>query len=68
MTFPTNKEKTSPEMIFFLSNFCESCNFVEKLIHKINFSMFGKKLKIQKISIDAKNPITDKRVLLVSGL
>jgi len=43
------KENKTPEILFFSSNFCEPCKEVEKLIHKNNISMFGKKLKIQKI-------------------
>lgn len=60
MTFTSRKENKTPEILFFSSNFCEPCKEVEKLIHKINISMFGKKLKIQKISIDTKSPIIKK--------
>ncbi len=60
MTSTIRKENKTPEILFFSSNYCEPCKEVEKLIHKINISMFGKKLKIQKISIDTKNPILKK--------
>lgn len=60
MTVPSKKEKISPKILFFSSRFCEPCKSVENLIHKVNLSLFGKKLKIQKISIETKNPIIDK--------
>ncbi len=45
MTSTIRKENKTPEILFFSSNYCEPCKEVEKLIHKINISMFGKKIK-----------------------
>ncbi len=40
-----------PRILFFSSSHCAPCNLVEKLLNKINISMFGKKLKIEKIDV-----------------
>ncbi|MHA1301707.1 MAG: thioredoxin family protein [Candidatus Helarchaeota archaeon] len=40
-----------PEILFFTSIYCSPCKGVERLINKINLSMFGNKLIIQKIDI-----------------
>jgi len=41
-----------PKILFFSSNHCAPCKPVEEVLKKINISMFGKKLRIEKISID----------------
>ncbi|MCK4480945.1 MAG: thioredoxin family protein [Candidatus Lokiarchaeota archaeon] len=41
-----------PKILFFSSNHCAPCKPVEEMLKKINISMFGKKLRIEKISID----------------
>ncbi|MFX1376126.1 MAG: thioredoxin family protein [Promethearchaeota archaeon] len=41
-----------PKILFFSSNHCAPCHPVEEMLKKINLSLFGKKLRIEKISID----------------
>ncbi|KKK42859.1 MAG: Thioredoxin [Candidatus Lokiarchaeum sp. GC14_75] len=41
-----------PKILFFSSSHCAPCQPVEKMLKRINFSLFGKKLRIEKISID----------------
>ena len=41
-----------PRILFFSSNHCAPCQPVESMLKKINISLFGKKLRIDKISID----------------
>ena len=41
-----------PRILFFSSNHCAPCRPVEEMLKKINISLFGKKLRIEKISID----------------
>ena len=41
-----------PKILFFSSNHCAPCKPVEEMLKKINISLFGKKLRIEKISID----------------
>lgn len=40
-----------PKILFFSSNHCAPCSPVEEMLKKINISMFGKKLYIEKIDI-----------------
>ncbi|MHA1730194.1 MAG: glutaredoxin family protein [Promethearchaeota archaeon] len=40
-----------PEILFFTSQHCHPCKPVEKILEKVNLSLFGKKLKIKKIDI-----------------
>lgn len=40
-----------PKILFFTSNHCAPCKPVEEMLKKINISMFGKKLYIEKIDI-----------------
>ena len=40
------------KILFFSSNHCAPCKPVEEMLKKINISLFGKKLRIVKISID----------------
>jgi len=41
-----------PKILFFSSNHCAPCVPVSEMLKRINISMFGKKLRIEKISID----------------
>ena len=41
-----------PKILFFSSNHCAPCKPVEEMLKKINISLFGKKLRVVKISID----------------
>jgi len=43
-----------PKILFFSSDHCAPCKPVEELLKKINISMFGKKLSIEKINIEQK--------------
>ncbi|TFG19293.1 MAG: thioredoxin [Promethearchaeota archaeon] len=40
-----------PKILFFTSNHCAPCKPVAQMLKKINISMFGKKLYIEKIDI-----------------
>ena len=40
-----------PKILFFTSNHCAPCKPVEEMLKKINISMFGNKLYIEKIDI-----------------
>lgn len=41
-----------PKILFFSSTHCAPCFPVEGMLKRINISLFGKKLRIEKISID----------------
>lgn len=41
-----------PKILFFSSTHCGPCAPIAEVLKRINFSMFGKKLRIEKISID----------------
>ena len=41
-----------PKILYFSSNHCAPCKPVEEMLKKINISLLGKKLRIEKISID----------------
>ena len=41
-----------PRILFFSSSHCAPCIPVEDKLKRINISLFGKKLRIEKISID----------------
>ncbi|TXT66963.1 MAG: Thioredoxin [Promethearchaeota archaeon] len=43
-----------PKILFFSSKHCTPCKPVEERLDRINLSMFGKKLIIEKINIDIK--------------
>lgn len=47
-----------PRILFFSSQHCMPCKPVEDKLKRINISMFGKKLRIDKINIDIKENIT----------
>ncbi|MFW9882121.1 MAG: thioredoxin family protein [Candidatus Thorarchaeota archaeon] len=41
-----------PKILFFSSNHCAPCKPVEEMLKRINISLFGKKLRIEKVTID----------------
>ncbi len=43
-----------PKILFFSSKHCGPCEGVEAQLRRINISMFGKRLNIDKINIDIK--------------
>ena len=43
-----------PRIMFFSSTHCAPCRTVEEMLKRINVSMFGKKLYIEKINIEEK--------------
>ncbi len=45
-------DQSYPKILFFSSTHCGPCAPIEFLLKKINISLFGKKLRIEKISID----------------
>ena len=47
-----------PRILFFSSDHCAPCKPVEDMLKKINISMFGKKLFIEKINIENKENFT----------
>lgn len=47
-----------PKILFFSSNHCAPCRPIEEMLKKINISMFGKKLKIEKIDIEKSHKLT----------
>jgi len=55
-----------PKILFFSSSHCGPCKPVEEILKKINISMFGKKLYIQKIDIEENRKLTqDHRITSV---
>ncbi|MFO8020561.1 MAG: thioredoxin family protein [Promethearchaeia archaeon] len=52
--------KNYPKILFFSSKHCISCRPVEEMLKKVNISMFGKKLQIQKIDIEKNRKLTEK--------
>jgi len=47
-----------PKILFFSSNHCAPCKPVEEMLKKINISMFGKKLHIERIDIEKNHKVT----------
>ncbi|MHA1490704.1 MAG: thioredoxin family protein [Promethearchaeota archaeon] len=47
-----------PKILFFSSSHCAPCKPVEEMLKRINISMFGKKLYIQKIDIEQNRRLT----------
>jgi len=43
-----------PRILFFSSTHCAPCLGVEEILKRVNISMFGKKLYIEKINIEDK--------------
>jgi hypothetical protein len=41
-----------PKILFFSSTHCAPCGPVEEMLKRINISMFGKKLLIEKIDVE----------------
>jgi thiol-disulfide isomerase/thioredoxin len=49
-----------PKILFFSSNHCAPCKPVEDMLKRINISMFGKKLLIDKIDVEKNYQLTKK--------
>ncbi|MFX0069521.1 MAG: thioredoxin family protein [Candidatus Hermodarchaeota archaeon] len=47
-----------PKILFFSSNHCAPCKPVEEMLKRINISMFGKKLNIEKIDVEKSHNLT----------
>jgi thiol-disulfide isomerase/thioredoxin len=47
-----------PRILFFSSDHCAPCKPVEEMLKRINISMFGKKLKIEKIDVEKNYSLT----------
>ena len=50
--------KDYPKILFFSSVHCAPCKPVEEMLKRINSSMFGKKLYIEKIDIESNSRLT----------
>ena len=53
-----NIDQAYPKILFFSSPHCAPCKPVEETLKRINISMFGKKLFIQKINIEENRKLT----------
>lgn len=53
-----NIDQVYPKILFFSSSHCAPCKPVEEMLKRINISMFGKKLFIQKIDIEENRKLT----------
>ncbi|MFX0057073.1 MAG: thioredoxin family protein [Candidatus Hodarchaeota archaeon] len=49
-----------PKILFFSSNHCAPCKPIEEMLKRINISMFGKKLLIEKIDVEKSYQLTKK--------
>jgi len=47
-----------PRILLFSSNHCAPCKPVEEMLKRINISMFGKKLLIEKIDVERSYQLT----------
>lgn len=47
-----------PRILFFSSTHCAPCKPVEEMLKRVNISMFGKKLLIEKIDIEKSAQLT----------
>ncbi|MGQ4873031.1 MAG: thioredoxin family protein [Promethearchaeota archaeon] len=47
-----------PKILFFSSKYCAPCREVEEILKRVNISMFGKKLIIEKIDIEESHKLT----------
>jgi len=47
-----------PKILFFSSKHCAPCKPVEEMLKRINISMFGKKLYIEKIDVGTNSLLT----------
>jgi thiol-disulfide isomerase/thioredoxin len=47
-----------PKILFFSSSHCAPCKPVEEMLKRINISMFGKKLYIEKIDVSKNYALT----------
>ncbi len=48
-----------PKILFFSSSHCGPCLPIEQMLKRINISMFGKKLYIQKIDVEKNYQLTN---------
>ena len=48
-----------PKILFFSSSHCAPCLPIEQMLKRINISMFGKKLYIQKINVEKNYQLTN---------
>ncbi len=48
-----------PKILFFSSSHCGPCLPIEQMLKRINISMFGKKLYIQKIDVEKNYELTN---------
>ena len=48
-----------PKILFFSSQHCAPCKPVEEMLKRVNISMFGKKLYIEKIDVERNVQITN---------
>ena len=48
-----------PKVLLFSSTHCAPCKPVEEMLKRINISMFGKKLYIQKIDVEKNYALTN---------
>jgi len=53
-----NFQQGYPRILFFSSSYCTPCKPVEEMLKKINISMFGKKLYIEKIDVEKNYQLT----------
>ncbi|MHA1689493.1 MAG: thioredoxin family protein [Promethearchaeota archaeon] len=49
-----------PVILFFSSAHCQPCKPVEEMLKRINVSLFGKRLTIEKIDIEKNRQLTEK--------
>ncbi len=47
-----------PKILFFSSTHCAPCKPIEEILKRINISMFGKKLFIEKIDVEKNYQLT----------
>lgn len=47
-----------PKILFFSSTHCAPCKPIEEILKRINISMFGKKLFIEKIDVEKNYKLT----------
>ena len=55
-----NLREDYPKILFFSSTHCAPCKPVEEILKRINISMFGKKLFIEKIDVEKNFSLTTK--------
>ncbi len=53
-----HENQNYPRILFFSSSHCGPCKPVEEMLKRVNISMFGKKLFIEKIDIEKSAQLT----------